>query len=180
MLNSMYKTKQQMEKPMNNVVFEYLGNESKKWREMAEALAYNASILTQHRLQHQTDRDQARRILGIGDVEMTFTSLVLWGYAVECFLKCLRLKRGHPLVVNGQIVWIMDHNLEQMAREVSFRLNDSQQRIMKNLTMITRWSGRYPIGTSAKSISVPNYWQEPDDDIELEDILQSLRQEIDS
>ena len=60
---------------------------------MAEALAYNASVLTQHRLHHQNDRNQYRQRLEIDSVDFDFASLVLWGYALECFLKCLYLKK---------------------------------------------------------------------------------------
>jgi hypothetical protein len=147
---------------------------------MAEALSYNASVLTQHRHQHHEDRNQYQKRLKIDDVDMTFASLVLWGYALECFLKCLRLKRGHSLVEYGRLVgWGKNHNLVQMAREVSFKFSNSQQRILESLSTIVIWSGRYPIATSLTETSLSHYWGEPEDDNDLENLIESLRLEID-
>jgi len=161
-------------------VFEHLGNNMKRWKSMAEALAYNASVLTQHRRQHQEDRNQYQQRLEISSVDMDFASLVLWGYALECFLKCLRLKRGHSLVKSRKLVWVKNHNLVQMAHEVSFVLTVSQGRILESLSAIVKWSGRYPLDTTPKGTFFSHYWEDPKDDDNLEILVESLRLEIDS
>jgi hypothetical protein len=161
-------------------VFEHLGNDIRRWKSMAEALAYNANVLTQHRHQHQEDRNPYQQRLEISSVDMDFASLVLWGYALECLLKCLRLKRGHPLVKNGKYIWVKNHDLVQMAQEVSFVLTDSQRRILESLSAIAKWSGRYPIDTTPKGTFLSHYWEDPKDDGDLEILVESLRLEIGS
>jgi len=162
-------------------VFEHLGNDIKQWKSMAEALAYNARVLTMHRHQHSEDRNLYQQKLEISSVNMDFASLVLWGYALECFLKCLRLKRGHSLVENGELIgWGKNHNLVQMAQEVSFVLTASHRRILESLSIIVTWSGRYPIATSSSGTFVGHYWEDLKDDNELKILVDSLRREIDS
>jgi len=158
--------------------FEYLGNDPERWRSIAEALTYNAGVLTQHRLEHENDRVEYQKKHGIGPVDMEFSGLLLWGYAVECFLKTVYLKRGGRLAAHDRYIGSGGHDLVHWAAKAKFPLTGSQQRILKHLEIMTTWSGRYPIATTPGKTSVGHYWSAPEDDFVLERLIGSLRLEI--
>jgi hypothetical protein len=160
-------------------VFEMLGNSIEEWRSIAEALAYNAGVLTEHRAKHEKERNQHEEAQHIGSVDMVFASLILWGYALEGFLKCIYLKNGGLLVQSGKFSgWGKDHDLVWMADHTQVQLTASQRRILEHLSVIARWSGRYPIATSDKESSLAHYWCEPEDDNALKELVDAFRAKI--
>ena len=158
--------------------FQYIGNDPERWRRKAEALTYNAEVLTQHRLNYEQEQDRYQEEHRLSGVDMMFASLVLWGYAVECFLKCLSLKRGKLQVRNGKFVGRRSHDLIKMANDADFPRSESQQTVLTNLSVVLQWSGRYPMATDPEQTFQSHYWHQPDHDEVLRELVESLRREI--
>ncbi len=158
--------------------FQYIGNDPERWRKKAEALTYNAEVLTQHRLDYRQERDRYQEEHELSGVDMMFASLVLWGCAMECFFKCLFLKRGGRLAKDGRYVGRKKHSLIEMAKDAAFPLSESQQTILTNLSVVLQWSGRYPIATDPEQTFQSHYWHQPDHDEVLRELVESLRREI--
>ena len=138
------------------------GNNLRHWRHNAEALVYAAEILKQHPDQRET---------------VIWSELLLWGYALEVFLKALFLRRGRLLYKNGEFVGPKHHDLVEMANEVGHALTLPQGNLMGELAKVVKWAGRYPVelrGSKPQSV----YW----DDayyVPLESLIESLRAELD-
>jgi hypothetical protein len=138
------------------------GNNLRHWRYYAEALVYAAEILKQHPDRRDT---------------VIWSELLLWGYALEAFLKALFLKEVGPLYENGKFKGRTDHDLVKMANKVGHALTRPQCNLMGELTKVIKWAGRYPVqlrGPKPQSV----YW----DDayyIPLESLIESLRAELD-
>jgi hypothetical protein len=158
--------------------FERLGNSPERWRSIAEALVYNAEVLTRHRHDPQRERHHYEETQTIAAVDMCFGSLILWGYALESLFKCLYLKEGGRLTEKGKYTacacW-KKHQLVPMAKAARFPLSSAQQRVLEHLSTITKWSGRYPIDTVAEGTCVSHWWAEPEDDQIVEDVVKALR-----
>jgi len=151
--------------------FELIGNEPWLWKRSADSLAYCAGILKQHRDQEQGLRET--------DPGSTLVELMLWGYTLECLLKCLLLQNDHRLVRGGKLNnKYKHHNLVKYAREAGFSLCDSQQDILERLSLIIRWGGRYPTAATAEG-NLPRYWETPKDDEALGSLIECLTQQID-
>lgn len=162
-------------------VFNYLGNDLNRWRHRADALAYNAQILTEHRHSHKRERREYEREHGVTGPELMFGSLILWGYAVEAYLKCLYLKSGKQLVVAGQLDsnW-RTHDLAKMAAKLKLVISAAEQRMLETLAKIAEWSGRYPIATTAGKTLSGHFWSQPEDDVILSDLVDRLRSKLDA
>ena len=165
---------------MHDKLFEHVGNNPEEWQKSAEALVFNYEILAQHRRQHDEERKQYAKDRGISIADMTFASLLLVGYALECFFKCLHLKRGGHLAKNGKYTgWGRGHNLVWMATETAFPLEAEEQTALKHLSMIIKWRGRYPIATNANGTFRSRYWRHPEDDSIVQRLIDALRAKID-
>jgi hypothetical protein len=165
---------------MKELLFDFLGNKPDRWRSVGEALAHNAGILARHRQEHVEDREQLQEALGIYiyPTDMAFASLILWGYALECFFKCLYLEERGQLAKNGRYVGPKTHNLVQIAGDLGFSLSDNQRRVLTDLSIITTWSGRYPVGTEWEKTFISHRWQTPEDDKIVEALVKDLRMRI--
>lgn len=112
-------------------------------------------------------------------------SLMLKGYAVECFLKSIWLSMGKNLVENGEYVGIQmgdlrikdQHNLVRLSQGLGLKIFDeNDERFINTLTLYSKAYGRYPIPMNQNSD-----WEKyiPDDYLELYGrIIKKLASEI--
>jgi hypothetical protein len=145
--------------------YDLWSNNPTAWKASAEALIQSASILKQHRYQHEDSED------------LPFVELLLWGYAVEVLLKCAFLKRGGCLVQNGKFVGPGGHRLADIAKKTKYPVDQQQESLLERMTAIVRWSGRYPIATTLGETVQPHHWLVPEDDFELDKLIVALKQE---
>lgn len=73
---------------------------------------------------------------------------MLIGYAIECALKGLWVKKGHMLVDRGRYRGVQgarDHDLVQLAAVAGFILTDRESDVLRRLSRFVQFAGRYPI-----------------------------------
>jgi len=173
-------------------LYDRTGNTSAAWILAGDSLQAAARILKAHR-----DRFDPTQ-LNVGDNvpdegKALFPELMLKGFAVECLLKALWLKRGNKLAVGGKYVGVKgaaDHDLLKLADTVGLHLNRKARDILKRLSIIMTSGGRYPIPRdwSARRIQklrgggkgIPEFWQSPTDDQTLDGVVAALEQELDA
>jgi hypothetical protein len=86
-----------------------------------------------------------------GEVVMPLTLCVramLLGYAIECALKGLWVKKGNKVVENGKYVGVgkgKDHDLVQLSRAVGFSPTMTETDVLHRLSKFLRFAGRYPV-----------------------------------
>lgn len=146
-------------------LYDLWSNDPSAWKMRAEALVLSANILRQHRNLHEVSDD------------MLFVELLLWGYAVEVFLKCAFLTRGGCLVMNGKYVGPAAHKLVHIAKDTKYPIDQHQESLLERMSAIVRWSGRYPIATTLGETVQPHHWSVPEDDFELDKLIVALKQE---
>jgi hypothetical protein len=77
---------------------------------------------------------------------------MLLGYAVECGLKALWLRKGNQLIAGGKYQGVkgaQDHNLVQLCKVVGFSVTPKEEAVLKRLTKFARFAGRYPVSKTA-------------------------------
>jgi hypothetical protein len=77
---------------------------------------------------------------------------MLLGYAIECALKALWVRKGNALVKDGKFLGVKrtrNHDLVQLAAAVGFQLDSSEQRVLLHFSKAAMFAGRYPIAKSA-------------------------------
>ncbi len=83
---------------------------------------------------------------------------MLLGYAVECALKGLWVRRGNTIVQGGKYTKIpnaRDHDLLGLARTVGFHANAKESDVLKRLSNFASFAGRYPIAKTPDAM-LPN------------------------
>jgi hypothetical protein len=81
---------------------------------------------------------------------------MLLGYAVECGLKALWLRKGNELVTGGKYRGIrgaQDHNLVQLANAVGFAVSPKEEGVLNRLSRFARFAGRYPVAKTANEMA---------------------------
>jgi len=86
-----------------------------------------------------------------GAVVMPLTLCVramLLGYAIECALKGLWVKKGNQIVQSGQYVGVAkcrDHDLVQLSGAVCFSPTKTESDVLQRLSKFVKFAGRYPV-----------------------------------
>jgi hypothetical protein len=172
--------------------YDKTGNTSAAWILAADSLRAAARVLKTHR-----DRFDAMQ-LKVGDNvpddgKTLFPELMLTGFAVECMLKALWVKRGNKLAVRGKYVGVKGaagHALLQLADTVGLCLDPRARDVLKRLSIIMTSAGRYPIPRdwSVRRIQklrgggkgIPEFWQHPADNQTIEGVVTALEKELDA
>lgn len=154
--------------------FDALGNDWRPWRRTAEDLSRAAEVLREHRY-HQQEHGAPFMWARAMHAE-----LLLWGYAVEVFLKCLYLRRGNSLFRDGGYKGPQHHRLALIADTVGCSLTAPQRDLLDRLSQYVLWVGRYPMATRLNTFLEGTHWNSARDDSALDALIESLRSEIDS
>jgi hypothetical protein len=125
-----------------NSVHERLGNSWWAWMIWVFTLEQAAAYIGQRsfHVEHQN-----------GQVVMPLTLCVramLFGYAIECALKGLWVKKGNKIVLNGKYVGVSgskDHDLVGLSKAVGFSPTTAEADVLQRLSKFVRFAGRYPI-----------------------------------
>lgn len=86
-----------------------------------------------------------------GEIRMPMTLCVhamLVGYAIECALKGLWVRKGNKLVNRGRYVGVpggRDHDLVHLASEAGFAVSGKESDILRRLSRFVQFAGRYPV-----------------------------------
>src|SRR3990172_2546400 len=73
---------------------------------------------------------------------------MLLGYAIECTLKALWVRKGNKLIRNGKYKGVPganDHNLSQLAKAAGFIPTSTEADVLRRLSKFIQFAGRYPV-----------------------------------
>ncbi len=101
---------------------------------------------------------------------------MLRGFAVECLLKAVFVKRGNRLAVSGvlqRMAGVVSHDLVQPAHKLGLNFTDPEKDVLKRLSLFMTSIGRYPISANWTRTQIqraygggkgsPTYWLSPSD-----------------
>lgn len=83
---------------------------------------------------------------------------MLIGYAIECALKGLWVKKGNKIVQNGKYIRVpgtRDHDLVQLSRQVGFSPSKLEADVLERISKFVTFAGRYPIAKTPEAMQ-PN------------------------
>lgn len=170
--------------------FDKIGNLPEAWELSADHLLSASRILKKHRDNFNPSS------LKVGEEipdegKILASELMLKGYAVECLLKAVWVKKGNLLAKDGKYIRIKgcgNHDLIQIAKVVSLEFEDKQIDILKRLSIYITSAGRYPISVDWNNVKIqrlfdggkgiPTYWRIPTDDKLFEDIISIINAEL--
>jgi hypothetical protein len=157
--------------------FDRGSNSADAWQQSAEGLVGAALILRENRPQPK-DVLEMRPSETRAFTHRLWPELMLWGMSIEDFLKCLILKRGGTLARNGRFIGLRNHDLSNLAIEAEFAMDAEQDRILKVLSPVVKWAGRYPAATEVSKTGGWRLWIVPVDDQIVDLIIAKLRQSV--
>lgn len=73
---------------------------------------------------------------------------MLLGYAIECGLKALWVRKGNKIISNGKYRGVngaKDHNLTQLAQAADFIPTTNEADVLQRLSRFSQFAGRYPV-----------------------------------
>jgi hypothetical protein len=119
------------------------------------------------------------------------SEIMLRGFALECLLKALWIKRGNVLASQGElqkIPGVGSHELLQLTQELAFKCKPNERDLLKRLSVFMTSVGRYPIATDWSKTKIqktfgggkgpPTYWTSPHDDNAYNAILARIEAEL--
>ena len=159
------------------------GNNHIAWEIFANNLLVSSNVIKKQRDRGEVDEN------GIPyDIQILFPEIMLRGFAVECLLKALWVKRGEKLVSDGEYKGIpgaSDHNLLQLADVNGINLTKSQRDVLKRISLIMVSFGRYPIPKKwidnktqklhPSGKGRQSYWMDKSDSERLEGIIREIQ-----
>ncbi len=80
---------------------------------------------------------------------------MLLGYAIECGLKALWVRKGNKLVRDGRyqgVTGANDHDLPQLAQAAGFVPTTAEAEVLRRLSQFSRFAGRYPVARTANEM----------------------------
>jgi hypothetical protein len=123
-------------------VHERLGNAWWAWMAWVFTLEETATYIGERSF-HIEDRK--------GEVVMPLALCVramLLGYAIECALKGLWVKKGNKIVIDGKyarVAGAKDHDLMQLSKAVAFLPTIAEGDVLHRLSKFVKFAGRYPV-----------------------------------
>jgi hypothetical protein len=120
--------------------FDMFGNLSKAWEVNGNELLRCAKII-ENKDREDQESDPYRTMIS-GSI------LMLFGLAIECYLKGIYVKQGNKLAENGKLVKIPEtnmHDLLGIANKVNISFSKAEKDILNHLKKNVLYAGRYPI-----------------------------------
>lgn len=170
--------------------YERVGNDHNAWALCAGDLLAASGVLRKVRSTFDLES------LAAGDTvpdegRVHLADLMLRGFAVECLLKALWVKRGGTVCVGGRYVGIKgaaDHNLVELSDVNQLSFTPDKRNVLKRLSIFMTAAGRYPVAarwsdtkiqsTPSGGKAQPTYWATPSDDDAYDSIVQFLDGEL--
>jgi len=157
--------------------FDRGANSVEAWLRSAESLALAACTLRQNR-PPLPPLVEMKGVEALRLHQLLWPELMLWGMAIEDFLKCFILKRGGSLGSGGKYCGHGGHNLSTLANEASFCLTKEELRIVDRLSSVILWSGRYPVAKNFSNTFGWRQWVSPVHDEIVDSIVVRLRTSV--
>jgi len=172
--------------------FDKLGNTPLAWKMSAGNLLAASAILRAQSANFDHSSPEAGDSIPDA-VRVHPVDLMLRGFALECLLKAIWLKRGGVLCADGEYLSIKgaaDHQLLQLCDVNALQFSPAQRDVMNRLSLFTTSVGRYPLArnwsaTRIRSLfgggkGIPTYWATPGDDATFDAIVDDLNQVLNS
>ncbi len=173
--------------------YERTGNSFTSWYKRAEDLLIGADILKAQRdkaiVEYFKAKPDQEILLGL---RILSPELMLRGYALECLLKGIWIKRGNSLIRNGRYCKIPnagDHDLIQLMEINNIGTDEPRKYVLKRLSYYVKSGGRYPVPVrwtdnkiqqNLRGIGPLGHWGSPSDDNTLREIVDLLIKEIET
>ena len=166
------------------------GNWHITWALSADELLSASRLLRKHR--YAFDYKKLRVGDDIPDEgKILSPELMLRGFAIECLLKALWVKRGGVICVDGKYTGVKgagDHDLRQLAHVNGLRFTERQRDVLKRLSIYMTSVGRYPIAKDWRETKsqrmlggrkmFPTMWTTPSDDETCDSIVKIIYEEL--
>ncbi len=171
--------------------YDTLGNMPEIWESSADDLLAAEGFLRKARIAYYTTTQQR---IDVGqeippEGKILNVEIMLKGFAVECLLKALWIKKGNALAHNGKLLKIPgvgDHKLIQLAKKLGFKIDEKQMSLLRRLEIYVISIGRYPMGTTWETTKItkangapPTFWSMPSDDVLFDGFIRLVQGEID-
>lgn len=137
---------------MSSAWYTQMGNDFRNWSGSASNLFGASMILKQ---EEEKERRRLEDSNYVGSVSVAINTHgaqhLLTAFGLESLLKAVWLKNGNKLVADGKYVGLPCenrkkwHNLVSICDDVRVPLQPSERRILKSLSDIGRYHGRYPV-----------------------------------
>lgn len=135
---------------------ERMGNSWVAWLAWAFALE-EAEVSLGDRTSHWIEKGQVVMPM------LLCVRAMLLGYALECCLKALWVKRGNKLIHNGKYEGVKganDHDLVQLAQATGFTAKSNDMDVLRILSKFIRFAGRYPVAKTTNEMKPDGLTQE--------------------
>lgn len=133
-------------------LFEQTGNDWNEWLLSARSLAHAAEAIA-------VDSGASRASAAGGQLRISGIHAMLLGYAAECALKGILVKRGEAVASSGGslIAKYKTHNLRALAKSAAIAFSDDDDSTLHWLSVHVEYMGRYPVPTK-----FPDWFDEPE------------------
>jgi hypothetical protein len=176
------KTVKQAQIELRKQIFDQRGNSCTNWIITARELLAAATVLCRQREKAEPE------VAGVSKAPMeslTFwVELMLCGFAIECLLKALWVKKGNQIAKDGEYIKVMkteNHDLVALCQKIGFPLNPKEKVILVKLSELARATGRYPIAMShSKMHDETEQWSSEEDRINEELVLRLKKEIVDT
>jgi hypothetical protein len=167
------------------------GNIPQAWEMSADSLLAAEGLLRKERTIYYTTTAQSikagQEIPPEGKI--LNVEIMLKGFAVECLLKALWVKKGNELAHKGKlhkIPGVGDHKLIQLAKKMELQIDEKQTSLLRRLEIYVASMGRYPMGVNWETTKItkasggpPTCWSVPSDDLLFDRFIGLVQEEID-
>lgn len=171
--------------------YDKLGNMPEAWEMSADSLLAAEGSLRKARIVYYTTTMQrikvGQEIPPEGKIHNV--EIMLKGFAVECLLKALWVKKGNALARDGKLLKIPgvgDHKLIQLAKKLELQIDEKQTSLLRRLEIYVTSLGRYPTGVNWETTKItrssggpPTSWSMPSDDLLFDEFIRLVQNEID-
>ena len=150
--------------------FTRVGNDWRHWMRTAKTLFGASKIL-------RCERERGPASIEIFTI---WTELMLTAFGIECLIKAIWLRQGHPLAQNGKYVPMPNeepHNLVKLCHAARIALDSRETDALERISYIARSIGRYPIAKKAGQIEVGLSWNSVDDGI-IQNLIVKLQKKL--
>lgn len=152
---------------LNNQIYEKAKNPY-NWLEQAEYLhAAGNAVEAKTKASFEEARNEpdffnkGRHIVATPEYWMTFSGVMLWGFALENLAKGLIVAKKSGSISrakDGELKtrWIQSHELKKLMKRAGVALSNEEKDLLSLLSQVTIWGGRYPapFGQSYKRLDM--------------------------
>lgn len=135
--------------PVAASAFDRIRDDPSRWLGWARSNRGAAELL--HDAEHRENFEHYEKRLAPPARSYVQQVLMLHGYAIENLLKGIYVRRPPKPIPSGELGELkgLAHDLVGLARACKVSLTSEETQLLRSLTKIVSWQGRYPLGPSA-------------------------------